>query len=56
MPVPKCEDCGRSVTDPGVILVRTSPKGEKAIWKCEPCAGKLADRIIQEIDKVLDHE
>lgn len=47
----KCSECGRSAREPGVILVRTSPKGvTPAKWKCEPCAGRLAGEVAQIVE------
>ena len=50
----KCSKCGRSVSEPGVILVRVNPKGETGIVDCEPCAGMLADVVVQQIDDALN--
>ena len=52
----KCSKCERSVTEPGVILVRVNPKGEKGISECEACAGKLAHPDIQAIAQALEDD
>ena len=52
----RCSKCGRSVNEPGVTLVRVNPKGEKGVFECEPCAGMLADPVVQQIADALDEK
>lgn len=49
-----CCKCGNSPKDKNVVLVRTNPKGELAIWECSPACGVDFINKLSAIQHAID--